>query len=212
MYLNSHFAITTVALAWIYLRRNESLLLRAQHVHGCDGDRAGLLHGVPDRAAALHARVGLRRLGRAASPASRRRAPRRTLLYNPFAAVPSMHVAFALMLGFSMIGMIRRRWAQACGPAIRCWSRSSSSRPPTTGGSTRSSARYGRASPRGPRARCWRAPGRSVGLRPLGPAEAASRPRLHPIVTSPHRAAARPPHHRARVPGARHATGSSSRG
>ena len=42
-------------------------------------------------------------------------------LYNPFAAVPSMHVAFSLMIGFSMIGMTRRRWAQAlwaCYPLV----------------------------------------------------------------------------------------------
>jgi hypothetical protein len=42
-------------------------------------------------------------------------------LYNPFAAVPSMHVAFSLMIGFSMIGMIQRRWAKvlwACYPLV----------------------------------------------------------------------------------------------
>jgi membrane-associated phospholipid phosphatase len=35
------------------------------------------------------------------------------LLFNPFAAIPSMHVAFALMLGATMARMTRRRWAQA---------------------------------------------------------------------------------------------------
>jgi membrane-associated phospholipid phosphatase len=42
-------------------------------------------------------------------------------LYNPFAAVPSMHVAFSLMIGLSMIGMIKRRWAKvlwACYPLV----------------------------------------------------------------------------------------------
>jgi hypothetical protein len=34
------------------------------------------------------------------------------VLFNPFAAVPSMHVAFALMLGVPMASMVRRRWAQ----------------------------------------------------------------------------------------------------
>jgi membrane-associated phospholipid phosphatase len=34
-------------------------------------------------------------------------------LYNPFAAVPSMHVAFSLMIGVSMIRMITRPWAKA---------------------------------------------------------------------------------------------------
>jgi hypothetical protein len=34
-------------------------------------------------------------------------------LYNPFAAVPSMHVAFALMLAGPMVHMARRTWAKA---------------------------------------------------------------------------------------------------
>jgi hypothetical protein len=33
------------------------------------------------------------------------------LLVNPYAAVPSMHVCFALMLGVPMARMVRRRWA-----------------------------------------------------------------------------------------------------
>src|SRR4029078_3075250 len=33
-------------------------------------------------------------------------------LYNPFAAVPSMHVAFALMLGVPMATMVRHVWAK----------------------------------------------------------------------------------------------------
>ena len=38
--------------------RQRRLLLRAQHVHDRDDDRARRLRGVPDRAAAIHARVG----------------------------------------------------------------------------------------------------------------------------------------------------------
>jgi membrane-associated phospholipid phosphatase len=34
-------------------------------------------------------------------------------LYNPFAAVPSMHVGFALMLGLPMARMSRHWWAKA---------------------------------------------------------------------------------------------------
>lgn len=33
-----------------------------------------------------------------------------SLLYNPYAAVPSMHVGFALMLGFSGAALTRKRW------------------------------------------------------------------------------------------------------
>ena len=54
------------------------LLLHPQHVHGRDGDRARALRRVPDRAAALHARVGLPGLRRAVHRADRRRARRPT--------------------------------------------------------------------------------------------------------------------------------------
>jgi hypothetical protein len=33
-----------------------------------------------------------------------------SVLYNPYAAIPSMHVAFALMIGFSGARLTRRRW------------------------------------------------------------------------------------------------------
>ena len=34
-------------------------------------------------------------------------------LFNPYAAVPSMHVGFALMLAVPMIRMAKRRWVKA---------------------------------------------------------------------------------------------------
>ena len=71
MYVNSHFVVTTTFLIWLYLARNQRLLLRAQHVHGRHGARARRLPGLPDRAAALPARVGLHRHGRRRSSASR---------------------------------------------------------------------------------------------------------------------------------------------
>jgi hypothetical protein len=36
-----------------------------------------------------------------------------SVLFNPYAAIPSMHVAFSLMLGVTMARMTRRRWVQA---------------------------------------------------------------------------------------------------
>ena len=45
-------------------------------------------------------------------------------LYNPYAAVPSMHVGFALMLSVPMMRMTRRRWAKALwaiyAPIVAC--------------------------------------------------------------------------------------------
>ena len=64
MYVNSHFAITTRHARLDLPAPQRALLLRAQHVHGRHGHRAGRLRAVPDGAAALHARVGLQRLGR----------------------------------------------------------------------------------------------------------------------------------------------------
>src|SRR5262249_3199188 len=34
-------------------------------------------------------------------------------LYNPYAAVPSMHVGFALMLGLPMVRIARHNWVKA---------------------------------------------------------------------------------------------------
>jgi hypothetical protein len=120
MYLNSHFVITTVALAWIYLRRNESFyFVRNMFCVAMLIALVGYLAfptapprfmpewGFSDSVAQL---TGVTDSGSSANA-----------LYNPFAAIPSMHVAFSLMIGFSMIGMIRRRWAQvlwACYPLV----------------------------------------------------------------------------------------------
>ena len=35
-------------------------------------------------------------------------------LFNPYAAVPSMHVAFALMIGWPLARLARRRVGRAC--------------------------------------------------------------------------------------------------
>jgi hypothetical protein len=107
MYVNSHFTITTVTLAFVYLRRNASFyFIRNMFLVA----------------------MGIALAGYAAFPT----APPRMLpewgftdsvaeftnvdpstggvsaLFNPFAAVPSMHVAFALMLAVPMFRMARR--------------------------------------------------------------------------------------------------------
>ena len=69
MYVNSHFAITTVTLAWLYLRRNERFyFVRNMFMVAMGIALVGYVRG-PDRAAAVHARVGLHRLGGRRSPA-----------------------------------------------------------------------------------------------------------------------------------------------
>jgi len=120
MYLNSHFTVTVTALAWIYLRRNASFyFVRNMFCVAMGIALVGYLAfptapprlmpewGFTDSVADL---TGVTSSGGATD-----------VLYNPFAAVPSMHVAFSLMLGCSMIGMTRRRWARVlwgCYPLL----------------------------------------------------------------------------------------------
>jgi membrane-associated phospholipid phosphatase len=111
MYVNSHFVVTTTFLIWLYLARN--------HVYYYVRNMFMIA-------------MGLALLGYVAFPA----APPRFLpewgftdsvasvvgqtaensanvLYNPFAAVPSMHVAFALMIAVPAIRLVKHRASKA---------------------------------------------------------------------------------------------------
>jgi hypothetical protein len=112
MYMNSHFAVTTVTLAWIYLRRNERFyFVRNMFMVAMGLALVGYMalptapprmisgYGFHDSVAAF--------TGVDADTGSA------GVLFNPYAAIPSMHVAFSLMLGVTMARMTRRRWAQA---------------------------------------------------------------------------------------------------
>ncbi len=109
LYVNSHFTITTVTLAFLYLRRNERFyFMRNMFMVAMALALAGYLlfptapprfmpeWGFSDSVASFTG------VGAEAS----------NVLFNPFAAVPSMHVAFALMLALPMASMTRRRWAR----------------------------------------------------------------------------------------------------
>jgi membrane-associated phospholipid phosphatase len=111
MYVNSHFAITTIALAWIYLRRNERFyFVRNMFMVAMGLALVGYMAlptapprfmpewGFTDSVAAF---TGVDHDTGSAG-----------VLFNPFAAIPSMHVAFSLMLGITMARMTRRRWAR----------------------------------------------------------------------------------------------------
>src|SRR5919199_1653176 len=111
MYVNSHFAVTTVTLAWIYLRRNERFyFVRNMFMVAMGLALVGYMalptapprmisgYGFHDSVAAF--------TGVDADTGSA------SVLFNPYAAIPSMHVAFSLMLGVTMARMTRRRWAQ----------------------------------------------------------------------------------------------------
>ena len=102
-----------------------ALLLRPQHVHGRDGPRPGRLRAVPDRPAADASRAS-------ASPTRSRPftgvaqdSQTASLLVNKYAAVPSMHIAFSLMIAVPGRGARPARVGRArSGPPIRCSSSS----------------------------------------------------------------------------------------
>jgi PAP2 superfamily protein len=111
MYLNTHFVVTSCTLAFIYLFRNEhyyfirnmfmvamGLALVGYLVYPTAPPRMLPDAGFTDSVADF---TGV------SSDASV------NALYNPYAAVPSMHVGFALMLAVPMFRLARRRWAKA---------------------------------------------------------------------------------------------------
>ena len=112
MYVNSHFAITTFTLAFIYLRRNRSFYFIRNMFMVAMGLALVLYAAYPTAPPRFMPEWGFsdsvaRFTGLTAEGSSA------DALYNPFAAVPSMHVAFALMLGVPMASMSRRRWVKA---------------------------------------------------------------------------------------------------
>ncbi len=111
MYVNSHFVVTVVTLAYLYLRRNRSFyFVRNMFMVAMAIALVGYMAfptapprlmpewGFTDSVADF---TGIDPDGSAG------------VLINPFAAVPSMHVAFALMLAIPMARMSPRPWVRA---------------------------------------------------------------------------------------------------
>jgi hypothetical protein len=111
MYVNSHFAVTTGTLAWIYLRRNERFYFVRNMFMVAMGIALVGYMAVPTAPPRF-----MPELGFADSVAVFTGVDHDTgsagVLFNPFAAIPSMHVAFALMLGMTMAQVARRPWAK----------------------------------------------------------------------------------------------------
>jgi membrane-associated phospholipid phosphatase len=108
MYVNSHFVITTSALVWLYLRHNDRFyFVRNMFVVAMGVALAGylLLPTAPPRffpelgfvdTIAYYVNV-------------KHDSGLVTLFFNPYAAVPSMHVAFSLLIAGPAIMIVRRR-------------------------------------------------------------------------------------------------------
>jgi membrane-associated phospholipid phosphatase len=119
MYVNSHFVVTTTFLVWLYLARNYAFYyVRNMFMVAMGLALAGYMTfptapprylpewGFTDTVA--------RFVGESAEDTA-------GLLYNPFAAVPSMHVAFALMIAVPAFFLVRNRvlrWLWAVYPAV----------------------------------------------------------------------------------------------
>jgi PAP2 superfamily len=107
MYVNSHFVVTTTFLIWLYIARNHAyyyvrnmfmiamgLALVGYLAYPTAPPRYMPEWGFTDTVATF--------VGDAAEQSA-------NVLYNPFAAVPSMHVAFALMIGIPAIKLVKTR-------------------------------------------------------------------------------------------------------
>ena len=107
MYVNSHFVVTTTFLIWLYIARNHAyyyvrnmflvamgLALVGYVLFPTAPPRFMTEWGFTDTVATF--------VGDAAEQSA-------NVLYNPFAAVPSMHVAFALMVAIPAIKLVKTR-------------------------------------------------------------------------------------------------------
>lgn len=110
VYLHSHVVITTAFLVWLYLRRNGAFyFVRNMFIVAMGLALLGyvLFPTAPPRFLPewgfTDTVVGL---------VGEKTARGAEFLYNPFAAVPSMHVAFALMIGIPAMMLVRSRAAK----------------------------------------------------------------------------------------------------
>jgi hypothetical protein len=105
MYLNSHFVVTTTFLVWLYLRRNDNfyfvrnmfMIAMAIAIVGYTAfptapPRMFPLEGFSDTVSAVNNNSGIEKV-----------------FVNPFAAVPSMHCGFALMVGATGFTLAKHR-------------------------------------------------------------------------------------------------------
>ena len=112
MYFNSHFVITISLLAWLYLFRNENFnFVRNMFMVAMVLALVGytLFPTAPPRmfpgAGFTDTIDQFTNMNQDSSFAS--------VLVNPYAAVPSMHIAFSLMVAVPAMSLVRSVWARA---------------------------------------------------------------------------------------------------
>ena len=111
MYVNSHFTLTAAFLVWLYARRNHAFYYVRNMFLVAMGLALVLYVVFPTAPPRFMPEWGFTdtvtaQVGRAAADGV-------ALLYNPFAAVPSMHVAFSLMVAVPAVLLTRSLVARA---------------------------------------------------------------------------------------------------
>ena len=110
-YVNSHFLITTTFLIWLYLARNESFYYVRNMFMVAMGLALVLYVAYPTAPPRFLPEWGF--ADTVTDAVGQANANNANLLYNPDAAVPSMHVAFALMIGIPAFKIVRSRVIKA---------------------------------------------------------------------------------------------------
>jgi membrane-associated phospholipid phosphatase len=111
IYVNSHFALTTAFLIWLYVKRNDAFyFVRNTFMVSMAIALVGYVV-FPTAPPRFMPEWGFtdsvtQAVGEGAAKGA-------SLLYNPYAAVPSMHVAFALMIAVPGVLLVRSKLAKA---------------------------------------------------------------------------------------------------
>ena len=105
MYVNSHFVVTTTFLIWLYIARNHAFYYVRNMFMVAMGFALVLYAVYPTAPPRFMPEWGFTDtvanfVGEGAENSA-------NVLYNPFAAVPSMHVAFALMIAVPAFCLVR---------------------------------------------------------------------------------------------------------
>ena len=107
MYVNSHFLVTTTFLIWLYIARNHAYyFVRNMFIVAMLFALVGYM-AYPTAPPRFLPEWGFS--DSVASFVGENAEQSANVLYNPFAAVPSMHVAFALMIAVPAIFLVRNR-------------------------------------------------------------------------------------------------------
>ena len=109
-YVNAHFVITTAFLVWLYFWRNDAFYFVRNMFMVAMGLALVLYVVFPTAPPRFLPEWGFTDtvsdfFGQGASHSA-------SVLYNPYAAMPSMHVAFALMIGVSGVRLIKLKMAR----------------------------------------------------------------------------------------------------